>query len=65
MFWILIGILFMQDGTMQPGIKVEPTEQACVADKEGIKTGPAPQGAMAALVACQGPYSNPTTARKS
>ncbi len=65
MFWVLLMVFFMSDGSKQPLAKVEPSEAACVTDIAKITAGAKPDGVVAGGFQCVGPYSDPRTERKA
>lgn len=67
MFWLLILILFGEDGSKSVQTKPEPTEAACEADIAALVSSlkaDKPVELLGAGVKCDGPFNDPTV-RKS
>lgn len=65
MFWLLMVVIFMTDGSIVPASRVEPSQKACQADITDITAQPKPEGVRAAGFQCLGPYSNPATEKSA
>lgn len=67
MFWLLILLLFGDDGSKSVQTKIEPTEKACTDDIAALVSSlkaDKPVELLGAGVKCDGPFNDPTV-RKS
>lgn len=68
MFWLLIVVFFMVDGSKHPFVQLEPTEAACTADANLLATDAHAHpmdGLLGAGVQCDGPFDDPTVPKTS